>query len=288
MNRGSSHPPVDQRKNERSMSIKKQPGFALTELLLPLGIGAVLLTMVSPGQSGGQQQSGALIASNERAAIEALRKIAAAQAHLASSGAIDTDDDGVGEYAFLGELAGTAPLRVYDAVDGLPALDPGLVLAPPLLPPDFGNIILDFQGESVLLLDGYLFKMFLPDVAYYVPNGVHVEGIAEDGPHDVGGSAGALFPDPDTSEAFWCCYAWPLEDQITGQRAFFVNQEGRVLQTRNDGRSLVYEGLLSTPDFDAAFSDRPEPPNGLTGMGARLGNRPRRANDGNVWTPIGR
>ena len=110
------------------MSSKKQPGFALTELMLTLGIGAVLLTIVSPGQSGGPQQSGALIASNERAAIAALRSIASAQAQLASSGAIDTDDDGVGEYGYLGELAGTAFLRVYDPVTDTPALDPGLFL----------------------------------------------------------------------------------------------------------------------------------------------------------------
>src|SRR5262249_33432112 len=113
-----------------------------------------------------------------------------------------------------------------------------------------------------------------------------VAGIYEDGANGVGGSSGCQFPWPDTCESLWCCYAWPMDDQA-GHRAFFVDQEGRVLQTGNAGRSprsLDYEGMVSVPLFDAAYSDRPASPHGLTGMGAPLGNPPRRANDGNVWT----
>jgi hypothetical protein len=206
---------------------------------------------------------------------------------------IDTDDDGVGEYGFFGELMGTAMLRVYDPVTGSPGLG-STRLTPPLLPPDFGTILTDGRIENAVLRNGYLFKMFLPDVPYS-PN-LLVEGIAEDGPSGIGGASGAILPNPDTGESLWCCYAWPLEDQVTGHRVFFVNQQGRVLQTTNDGRSPgsgpVYDGLrdfFGIPDFDAAYSDAPETPNGLTGMGAPLGNPPRRASDGNVWTaPIDR
>src|SRR5262245_50893945 len=125
---GRYRPVVGLRKDERIMSCKKQSGFALAELTLPLGIGAVLLTILSP------QQSGNLIASNERAAIAALREIASAQAQLAASGANDTDANGVGEYGFFGELAGTAPLRVYDPVSDSPDIDLNVYLSPPLLP----------------------------------------------------------------------------------------------------------------------------------------------------------
>lgn len=62
------------------------------------------------------------------------------------------------------------------------------------------------------------------------------------------------------------------------------------MQTRNDASPRsgpVYDGLHSVPEYDAAFSDVPETPNGLTGMGAPLGNLPNRANDGNVWTSLG-
>lgn len=94
------------------MSNRKEPGFVLADLVLTLGIGAVLLSSVWPGRSSARIPSNE-IASNERAAIADLRSIASAQAQLASSGAIDTDDDGVGEYGYFGELAGTAPLRFY-------------------------------------------------------------------------------------------------------------------------------------------------------------------------------
>jgi len=266
------------------MANRKEPGFVLTDLALMLAIGAVLLPSVWPDRSS------ARIAANEKAAIADLRLIATVQAKLASSGAIDTDDDGVGEYGFLGELMGTALLRIYDPVSDTPRIG-GLRLVPPLLPPDFGTLLMDGRGEIVVLRNGYLFKMFLPDVPHTL-NGIgNVRGIAEDGPIGLGGSAGGRLPNPDTGEALWCCYAWPLEDQVTGHRVFFVNQQGRVLQDRNDGGTpqswRVYDGLhdfFGTPDFDAAYSDAPGSPDGLTGMGAPLGNPPRRANDGNVWT----
>ena len=115
-----------------------------------------------------------------------------------------------------------------------------------------------------------------------------VAGIYECGPWGIGGASAGHFPYPDTGEELWCCYAWPLDDHVTGHRVFFVNQEGRFLQSKNDGSGLVYDGLFDTPEFDAAYSARPEFPNGLTGMGAPLGSAPRRANDGNRWNPLGR
>ena len=270
------------------MSNKNDPGFVLGDLVLPMGIGAVLLSSAWPGQSSASIAADD-IASNESAAIAALRSIASAQAQLACSGAIDTDDDGVGEYGYFGELAGTALLRFYDPITESPEVG-APPLTPPLLPPDYRNILFDARNDNVVIRNGYVFKMFLPDVEVFLPNApnlTYVEGIAEWGPFGIGGATSHPFPDPDTGEALWCCYAWPLEGQ---DRAFFVNQQGRILQTRNDGRSSgpAYEGLVSVPDFDAAYSDAPEPPNGITGMGAPLGNPPRRANDGNRWTPIGR
>ena len=268
------------------MSSRKERGVVLADLVLTLGIGAVLLSSVWPQRSHASRGSND-IGSNERSAITDLRSIASVQAQLASSGAIDTDDDGVGEYGYFGELAGTAWLRVYDPVSESPELG-DTPLTPPLLPPDFGNIYLDARAENVVIRNGYVFKMFLPDVQTFHD----VTGIAEDGAPGIGGSSGALLPDPDTGEALWCCYAWPLEDQVTGHRVFFVNQQGRILQTRNDARSPrsgpVYEGHLNSPAYDAAYSEVPESSDGLAGMGAPSGNPPRRAKDGNRWHPIGR
>lgn len=261
------------------MFTTKRSGYTLAELLVGLGVAAALLAVVL------QEPARDLVAPNERAAIAALRRVASAQARLASSGAIDTDDDGVGEYGYFGELAGSAPLRVYNPVNGSPTLG-AAVLSPPLLPRAFRQSFFDLTGDNVVRVDGYFFKMFLPGA----PILDHIGGVPETGVAGMGGATAAGFPYPDTGEVLWCCYAWPVEPGVTGRRAFFINQEGRILRTRNDGhaRDPVYEGIVSVPDFDAAYSNQPGSPNGLTGMGAPLGTSPREANDGNVWTPIDR
>jgi type II secretory pathway pseudopilin PulG len=265
------------------MSSKQTPGFTLIELVLAVTFGAIILSIVSP------ELSRANVASNERAAIAALRSIASAQAQLASSAAIDTDGDGVGDYGYFGELAGSAPLRVWDPVSDAPALDAnGLTLDPPILPTDFQDTVLDARGEAEVERRGYRFKMYLPSFTA----GNHISGIPETGPNGVGGATAGNFPEPDNCEVFWGCYAWPDQAQSTGRRAFFVNQEGRLLQTVNNVRSartvLVYDGLGGGPDFDAALSNMLGNPNAVTGMGARLGTPPGNPNDGNVWTRIGR
>ncbi|MEO0762096.1 MAG: hypothetical protein AAFZ09_09840, partial [Pseudomonadota bacterium] len=53
------------------------------------------------------------------AAISTLRSISSAQAQLQSSGAIDTDLDGGGEYGYFAELAGTVVLRESDGAGGV-------------------------------------------------------------------------------------------------------------------------------------------------------------------------
>jgi len=77
--------------------------------------------------------------------------------------------------------------------------------------------------------------------------------------------------------------------EVTGQRAFFMNQEGDLLQFRN--ASGTYEGHSAekTPSFDAAYGDG----TGGFDMAARLGITAmlaadgEAANDGNVWTVVG-
>jgi len=265
------------------MSSKQLRGFTLIELVLAVTFGAIILSILSP------ELSRANVASNERAAIAALRSIASAQAQLASSAAIDTDGDGVGDYGYFGELAGSAPLRIWDPVADAPALDGnGRTLDPPILPADFQNTVLDAAGEAQVERAGFIFKMFLPDIT--VAN--NIAGVPETGSNGVGGATAGKFPAPDNCELFWGCYAWPDQARTTGRRVFFINQEGRLLQTANNVRSartvLFYDGPGGGPAYDAAFSDMPGRPNSVTGMAALLGNRPRNANDGNVWTRVGR
>jgi hypothetical protein len=56
---------------------------------------------------------------NEATAIACLRRLADAQREVVAAVGIDTDDNGVGEFGYLAELAGTQPLR--DSVAGTPA-----------------------------------------------------------------------------------------------------------------------------------------------------------------------
>ncbi len=265
------------------MNTRKNSGFTLIELMIVVAIIAIIASIAIP------KLMSARISANENAAIATLRSIASAQAQLESSCAIDTDADGGGEFGYFGELAGSAFLRRYDPVADAPAMDV-MTLDPSILPTAFSDTVLT-GGEAAVSRSGYLFKMYLPDVV----NAGNIDGIAEDGADGVGGSAGATFPDPDNTEILWCCYAWPEEAEATGNRAFFINQEGDLLQTlNNEGGTnsvLFYNGPAAAPAFDAAYSDMAgDPnPNSITGMGASLGITAmgETANDGNVWSVVG-
>ncbi len=58
--------------------------------------------------------------------------------------------------------------------------------------------------------------------------------------------------DYDLAETTWCCYAWPVNYNQSGNRTFFVNQQGDVLFTE-DTSATAYSGFTSMPDDDAAF-----------------------------------
>ena len=140
------------------------------------------------------------------------------------------------------------------------------------------------QGE--IERAGYQFKMYLPGAL----DGDEIIGRPETGAPGVGGASMAAMPDSENCESLWCAYAWPTEHGVTGTRAFFINQEGEVLQTANM-EGTIYAGPCSAPAFDAAYSDMEGfmDSKTLRGMGASLGREAmgHTAGDGNVWSAPG-
>lgn len=232
-------------------------GFTLVELLIVIAIIAVLTSFAIPRFLGARRSA------NETSAIATMRAIVSAQMNLQAAGSIDTNSDGQAEFGYMAEMAGLVPARI--ASGNAPAA--GSVgtneLAPSPLLPSLGAMNNGLASHS-----GYYFQLWLPANA-----GSPVAGLAEDAG---GGKLSAPFPDADASETCFCAYAWPVNAGGTGQRCFFVNQEGVILETSN--RTSGYSSATGGPEFDAAFSiDDDMSANFARGVAGV---------DGNVWNPV--
>ena len=234
--------------------------------LLSAGLGVVITSKTMPKEvtvsldvGGGEKMAEARVRANENAAIATLRSIATAQQQFQSSGSIDTDDDGGGEYAFFGEMAGTVTPRGRTEPQD-----------PAYQPTAFGN----FTDGGCVERQGYLYRIFLPGSEGTPP----ISAVGE----AVGGGWNVQGPSVGSSNAeiIWCCYAWPTDAGKAGKRAFFINQSGDVTEMANE--KGTYSGSR-TPSAYAAFDNSSAKGLGVMpsyGMGRTT------ANDGQDWTVL--
>jgi prepilin-type N-terminal cleavage/methylation domain-containing protein len=236
---------------------KNESGFTLIELMIVIAIIAIIAAIAIPNLLA------AKLSSNETAAIATLRNLASCQAQIQTSGKIDTDADGIGEYGTFLEMTGTVGVR-KKLNTGTPNTSDftvkGTQVAPAILSPALANV----DATGFVTKSGYAFMIFLPD------GGTPAKFSNEKGPAASVAVTAAI--GVDLSETTWCAYAQPVAFANSGNRRFFVNQSGDVMQSAND--TTKFQGISTAINGNSAFKA-----DGITSSVA-VGTK---GQDGDVW-----
>lgn len=190
------------------------------------------------------------VANPEFSAMATLSNLASRQGEFQRGGHIDLDGDGRGEFGTLAEMSGAVALAGHDAA-----------IKDALLSGAYRRVCAD----GTITRSGYRYRVFLP--------AARGDGVCETAVRDVTSSTRNDRVDARLASQRWCAYAWPVTYGASGNRTFFIDQDGNELSTED----AHYSGD-GGPAPGAAFA------NG--GMTSILGAIPAdgvRSQDGNVW-----
>lgn len=220
----------------------QRKSFTLIELMIVVAIIAIIAAIAIPGLLR------ARISSNETSAIGSMRSTSTSQNQFQNASVKDRDLDGVGEYGYFIELAGTTSIPVGTST-GSPAK------------PTFVNSVFgatSSTGGGTANKSGYNFKM-------YLPTGDSTSApVGEDGVTPtvtVLTATGLTTTDAaevNAQETRCCTYAWPTSAGNSGNKSFFINQSGEVIATSNlpgTVSTLFYTGTTTTPGPNDLFDD---------------------------------